>query len=511
MRHSFSLLSFRTNLPSLPILSGVLLATVFFIPGSGWLTLVAVVPLFVFVLHDTTTPQRAALGGFFFGMIALGASILWFFDTHPLTWIGITNPALSFVLVVFVWGLSTITLAAGSALFGYVIARIRTHTIADIALVAVLWTIAEYIRAILFSLVWIAPESSTGAHWTFGFLGVPLADTFLLSWAQWGGFFMLSGIAALVNVMIAQETLHWKKGRALRARPFFTPLITLLLILIVGSILLSRNTEKTATHTLRTAIVHTDIPSGFGVTEEVFQKRLHDMHTFMSLLRSDGPFDLLVFPEDTHFLPGISKEERARILSSLLSEDGIAIDSATQLDEKGDLSLFHYFYTRDGEIQTFYRKRFLVPFGELLPLIIRIPAMITTPDWEHLFASRRAYSAAGFNDTLPLGSIGETNIAALFCSEIIPEGLYERATKEGADVLVNTASHSVFGKSPLLSLFTVRQAQVHAASLQTLFIHAGNGVASFVIDETGQLSITTPKHTSVPTVLIIDIALSTDE
>jgi apolipoprotein N-acyltransferase len=501
MHFLFSPISKRSSY-FLPLISGIISGCIFFIPNTGILSLIALVPLFFFIF-TTPTPRKSFLGGFLYGITGLGSSIAWFFSTHPLTWVGITNPFISFLLITIIWTLSTLTLATGPAFAAYIITRLKQNSQVDIILCATALVTTEYARAFLFSLVWIAPEAAIGPHWTFGFLGAPLADTALLSFAPLGGFGLLSFIAALANASLAYSIVAHLKRAALST---FLPGLGVTVLILGGGILIPLfYSSSPAEKTLRVGVVHTDSGATFGVSEE--ESALRNTPLSHLVTKEDRSLDLLIFPEDTRFLTSLSLSSRDVLLSSVLSPRGRAIDSTTVQHADHSLSLLHSFYLQNGFTDTTYHKRFLIPFGEQLPYVASVPASFVAPDWKVIFNFRRGYTSDDFSTPISMTRVEDVSVAALFCSEIIPEGLYSRAVHDGADILVNTASHSVFGGSPSLFLFVLRQARVHAASHAKPFIHAGNGVPSFIIDTTGSIVSLTKEKEGAPSLLVADVAV----
>ncbi len=471
----------------LPLLSGMMSASLFLFPGTGLFSLIALVPFFFFVFR-AQSPKRAAIGGFIYGILGLGASIFWFFDTYPLTWVGIESPVVSYAVIASVWLLGTLVLSIGPALFAWLIARLKGGVFRTLSLGTLLFVLTEYLRAFLFSVLWYAPEAAIGPYWTFGFAGAPLSDTSLLLYASIGGLTALSLIAVYINMGIA---VCIDRASSLMSRALI--ILSLVGIIIVPSVLSRKEGSSvlSSSDSLTIGIIHTESISEFGST----QTTLKHTHSDIAALFSENTptLDLLVFPEDSRFLSSLSEEERGTFLSSHLSPRGATIDSTTYREESGDLRLAHHLYTSEGTIAGTYHKRFLTPFGEYLPAFAATIAETIAPQWRDTFRNRRVYTPDPFDAPVTLGSVHNYTITALFCAEITPPQLYAAGAREGSDLFVNTASHSSFHGSDTLRTFVTRQARIHAVTHGRHFIHAGNGVPSFLINPSGTITHSTAR------------------
>jgi apolipoprotein N-acyltransferase len=493
-------LSSFTRLDSylLPLLSGIMSASVFLLPSVSFLSLIALIPFFFFVFH-ARTPQRAAKGGLIYGILGLGASVFWFFDTHPLTWVGVEHPLTSYLFITAVWLLGTLVLSSGPALFAWLMNHFQRNSIRDLFGGTVLFVLTEYLRAFLFSVLWYAPEAAIGPYWTFGFAGIPLADTPLLFYASIGGLAALSLIAVYINMGIV-VCLSRTQSFIFRSLILCSIAVVLLTPIFFPPIHThSRNSSKTLT----IGILHTESISEFGSSSH----SLADTHRAISSLFSTStpPLDLLVFPEDSRFLESLSQEERATFLSRYLSPEGRAIDSHTYREANGDLRLVHTLYTAENAVAGTYHKRFLTPFGEYLPVIAATIAETIAPEWHDTFRNRRVYTPDPFDAPVTLGSVQGFPITALFCAEITPPQLYTAGESEGGVLFVNTASHSSFHGSDTLRIFITRQAKIHAVTHGRYFIHAGNSVPSFLVDPSGKIANST--HNTGAELLIVSLPI----
>ena len=185
----------------LPILSGILLGAGFIAPFLNFLSWIALIPLLFFVEHENSK-RKIFLAGFITGFIFLGMVISWYFETLPLSWVGIENNLLGFPLVFLIWILSTFTLAFFLGLFSLSYSFLKRRDWLNFLLIPSLWIIFEYLRAWGFSILWWGKESLLGPHYTLGNLGYLLSSNQnIVALASFGGIYFLSWILVFFNFL----------------------------------------------------------------------------------------------------------------------------------------------------------------------------------------------------------------------------------------------------------------------------------------------------------------------
>lgn len=461
----------------LPLASGILLSIAFNIPHVWLLVFVAFIPLLFFLVRT----RHAFAGGFCFGLIFFGAAIFWFFDTHPLDWVGVADLRLSLLFVCIAWAVSIISLSLFTGLWAAVFQRFRRGMFSDIVLGAALWVVFEWLRTFGFSLVSYGDGTFWGAHWTFGNLGYTLAGSPLLPWASVGGMYLLSFIIVAVN--IALSIWVCKRFRLPQQTYIIVAVILPAFILLTVFISFSSRSYPSSPR-LSVALLHTVFPSRFTASAEEDRARRDVFFSLLAKIKEgkEKP-DVVIFPEDTRFLSSFSPAVRTALLHGVSGgQPMVFVDSAgTNIDGKAFLILSYY--DENGRVIGEYRKLLLVPHGEYAPFftggLVRLFGSGALAD---AFMKNREYARG---EGLSVARTGQGNFGSLFCSEILSDVLYGALARDGAEILINNASLSFAHRSPLLAAQTKAQAQMRAAETGRFFLRAANEGSSLVIASDG--------------------------
>lgn len=461
-----------------PILSGIILLISFNEPKLWFLGFFALLPLFYFLYKEKLNSKKVFLGSYIFGLIFIGGVIFWFWQTWPLDWAGIENKWIGLSLVFFIWLFSTIVLSFFIALWGLIFYKLKNENLLDILLVSFLWVFFEYLRSFGFSLVWSGKESLIGPHWSLGFLGYILSESnILLPLAGIGGVYLLSFVAVFINALL----FHSLKSNA---KTFFFFLI-LFLIFAFANPDVQKN--KAEAETLRIAVLNTYFPSFFEISQKEFLDRLMILKDLLFQIKKDeqNP-DIVIFPEDSRFLNNLDKEWRKKFFEEIFpGQEKLIIDSF-RAEENGKIqSTLFYFNTKNGTEQA-YEKIFLMPGGEYSPYLISfLGYFLKQGQWLEEFDASRGYSK-GENPVF-VSEFRGTKFGALFCSEIMSPSLYRELVKNDAQILINIASHGIFGGSSSLNKQILAMARVRAVENNRYFVRAANFSPSFILDNKGEL------------------------
>jgi apolipoprotein N-acyltransferase len=213
--------------------------------------------------------------------------------------------------------------------------------------------------------------------------------------------------------------------------------------------------------------------------------RLEKSKIAVNLVSSvSDPKSVIILPENFDVVTPFYKDKN---LHKGFSETGhLVIGSYT-----GERFYNMYFLEASKNRLEFYKKQLLMPLGEYnIYIISTILKILNNEDWLESYnkVSHRASKSSGLLNYNDVGNSGAV-FGASVCSENISPYIYRDATKFGATVLVNIASHAPFHGSVLLARQTISISKARALENGRYFIVASNFSNSFVISDRGDLVI----------------------
>ena len=435
---------------TLPILSGILLATAFprfHVYPLAW---IALVPLLVATLQRN--PRTVALHFFITG---------WVFHTLVLQWL-----------------MTNIFWAGGWAILGQQGLCILLSLFWAVA--GYLWTVStQYrnngLRALILALLWAALEyaqaiSFTGFGWTaLGYSQGP--DTYFSQLATLGGVTFLSTIIIFVNAGIA---IAWTCSSC-RWKALPIALVVLVLAHLPGMVLL--DAAQYDDEPFQVGIVQTNYGQLMKWDRNYTVPMVEEAAELSRNINQWGAVDLFVWPEaalmsDYNYGPMmrplnlLTTETKAHLLTGTVRRDSAtnkSYNSAILVDESGTVS-------------DYYDKVHLAPFGEYLPL--------------EPFTSFLRFILIGSVDAgeeQKLLSTNDRNFGPLICFEVLftPMALHLRDI--GADSLVVVSNLGWFGSSNAVPQ-ALEVARFRAIETRLPLIQAANTGISGIFDPYGRFT-----------------------
>ena len=314
--------------------------------------------------------------------------------------------------------------------------------------------------------------------------------------ADIGGPLLISFVACFPNGVVI-NWIGWKKGW-MEDKPWRSSAVALaMLALNVGYgfyRLAEVDVRAEAADKLETGMVQV----GMGV----FEKRQNpreglDRHLSQSrALESDGPLDLLVWPESaaTFAIP-----ERIHNVKNFVTPDlkspvlfgGLALrdNPNPKAGDKRKERLFNTAYLTDaqGNVLSTYDKTFLLAFGEYLPFGDTFPILY---EWS---PNTGRFDRGSHQDALVLNVKGrDARISTLICYEDVLPGFTRQAVAIGKpDILINITNDAWFSGSEEpyvhLALAKFRAIEHHRA-----LVRATNSGISAFIDPAGRVLSSIP-------------------
>ncbi len=420
--------------------------------------------LFIYLLKkDEETIKISWIYGFIF----MGSSILWGFSAFPLSSIGISDPIISAVLLLFIWTLSSLLLALPIALFGYLFVKFKQNSNIDLLFIPALWVLLEILRSLLFFILTLAPQSVIGPHWTFGYSGYILAGSpLLLQLASFGGVYLLGFIFALAGTALAY---NYKNKYVLFS---FVILSILFYTPINGEI---------GGETLTIAALKTTESSYFSSGGIDRESRLQRIAELITLASKEDSLDLIVIPEDARFIKLLSEEQ----LSKVPIRNESFLLGSSRLDTQNEPAKSRVMtYSHTTGKQEHYTKLLLVPESEYLSIFYQLLfTIVGLGERVDNFSNFKEYGR-GKKATPTL--LGDINVAASLCSEIYSP-LIQRDLSKDSGIIINLASHSRLKGSKILFNQIIAMSKVRAVENNKYVVQATNFANSFVISNTGEV------------------------
>lgn len=452
-------------------------------PQSWWWLIIFSVAGLIFLLERSSASYRKSfIMGAGYGIIYILTVLSYFWSAHPLDWAGVHNIWVSLGLVAFIWIASSVVLGVFVGLFAVTFrffAFKQSRTVWNMFFGAFLWVVFEFLRSVAFSIFYYHDGVLVGPHWTFGFLGYTVVwSEFILPLATVGGVYLLSFagfLSSYLLYLVAADLVSRIRVRVGILKPTsFVIFVVLVFFFISPPAYREMVSDEQLGVVLVSLYPNYDGESTASATRQLIEEGGADMEA-----------DLLILTEYVNYLDS----EPFDSLEGIVGRGGVVIDSEIAYVDSNNKQAFMYFYDDQGNKIEEYRKKLLIPNGEYLPLFVRTTAkMLGEAGWVDFFDSTRGYKAGAHSTPT---KVGDKDLGALFCIEILSPTLYRETVEGGARLLVNTASHSNFKGNATLINQNISMAKVRAVESGRYFVQSTNYGPAFVITQKGTVDTIT--------------------
>jgi apolipoprotein N-acyltransferase len=448
----------------LPALTGLLLVTSFPRVGQGYLAWVAFVPLIAFIFRAKGT-AHAFLGGFIAAFIEYFALLVWI--PAVLHHYGGLSDALAWIAFSLLVSVLACYPAAGCAAASYLI---RHGGRSCLLLFPLVWIVVEYIESYspFGGLPWLLAGYSQSNYLSV----IQIADI--------TGIYGVSFLILWINTVAVWIVL----GRQRRAS-YLVALMTS--VLMIGACFIYGRTALHRWENLQPAFGAAMLQANISFDDParvLNDKYLHDYPQMADSLR-DSKVDLLVLPESPS--PPSFQYDSAyhEILETLAKRFpmGILFNDVRYGRAGGEERYFNsaLYLNGKGELEGFYDKMHLVPFGEYIPLK-RLFFFIETisKDVGEFYPGR----------DIRIIEIGNHPANAIICFEAIFPDLVRRFVEKGSQLMVNLTNDGWYGRSsaPYQHLAIAR---LRAVENRRYLLRAANSGFSAIIEPSGRIQTST--------------------
>jgi len=454
---------------ALPFLLTAVLTAACFPPfDMGYLAFVALVPM----LSATAvgSARKDFFGGWLSGWVASTAIVWWVINT--ITHYG----GISWMLAVPILLLMTWAMGFFWALFSWARGRIlrRWPRAPDVLVSPVLWVALEYGRANLPDIDF--PWALLGAS---QYLNLPLLQS-----ADLFGVWTLSFLVVAANSAVA-GLLAWGTKRERQAglvARLLPPAVTALAILAAWGYGAVKLEGPPHAEEIEVAVIQGNVEQDIK-WDPAYKQATFDLYAELSREAAGEGLDLIVWPETAAPFFYRMEPRYQHKLSELARQVGAAIlfGSPGREGEGGGASLRNraYLVSADGELQGWYDKVHLVPFGEYVP-------------WKRaLFFIDQLVEAVGEfspGEGPRLLEIEGRTFGTLICYEIIFPGLVRKNVLQGADFLVNITNDAWFGRTAASRQHFSALALRAVENRRPIVRAANTGISGFV-DSRGRILV----------------------
>jgi apolipoprotein N-acyltransferase len=443
-------------LDGLALITGLVLVTAF--APFDFHSASLLCPAALLLLWLQTTPRRAALRGFLFGLGFFGFGASWILvSIHR-------YGDLSLPLACLVTALFVITLSLFPMLTGYCFMRFFKHDtpFKRLAIFPCLWVIQESLRASIF----------TGFPWLllgYSQIDLPLSG-YIPIVGVYGTSFLICFSAAIITFAVSPRAplklfillfLIWLAGAALSSVSWTHPL---------------KNNAA-----LSVALIQGDIAQDNKWQPEQIKNTLS---RYTDLTTKNWGHDLIVWPESAMPLPFPNSEP----LLETLSEDAIKNQANLIIGLPVRNEKDHRYYNGLiglGLAQGYYYKRHLVPLGEYLPKLPFLDKLI-----ESLDIPMSNFISGDLKQ--PLIKISSNiQVASFICYEIAYASLVLQDFP-AANIMVTLTDDSWFGDS-IAAAQHLQIAQARSLEVGRYQLFVSNTGPSAIISSKGKLLAIAPR------------------
>jgi apolipoprotein N-acyltransferase len=417
---------------------------------------------------------------FFFGSIFGAYSFSWLYTVYPLAWV---NPGiLQLVGIGIIHSILIVLCGVAYSIVGC--AFIKKHTPhVTLFLFSSLLVLAEVVRSIIFSTLFMGNGGTVGLHWTAGTVGNALSSTPFIEYAYFGGTYILTCIVGILVYSCASNALFKKMY-------LYGVGITILLIGI--HIYVPVHTPK---EEVFVSVITTDFPTPKKDSNwnKVFAQQFIELYRLTNSIPMYTS-DILVYPEGANytkfFIQNIKEEMSTRFGSALF------IDGDTTVKDTKLVNTTLFYQADIGPLAT-REKVFIFPFNEYLPKVFeKIFRLFVRGEYLDAYVRDHTFTPGEVEDLYLYKGI---RIGTIICSEILSFGTLSKLHKQYPDIVFYQSRLGVFHKSVLFEAHLRSFSKVAAAQLRTPFISSNNEAVSYILSPYGKILYTIPISTSVHT------------
>lgn len=356
------------------------------------------------------------------------------------------------MVLVFITVLSTVLYAKSTQLLLGSLAR-TSKWLVPIKL-AMWWAATEMLVAWAVSIIWYGEGARLDNILPFTSL------SHLGIWTPLGYLTRFVGIYGLSGLLFMLFMLAIKK----ELRGSFLPALGMVVVLTV----LAWGAYRNPSGPNATVVV---------VSEQSEQDKLQD-----TVQAKTG--SLVVFPE--YGFNGIESDTVATKIESQTSNENVYFVGSRFIYEEGKLK--NQLVAGDSKNGFLYEidKKRLIPMGEYVPYIAEVLLRLTGA--KNVVDNFKATRQVATSDKAPqqmLLELGVFRVGAGICSSIIAPEDYRKLTKNGANILTNSAFLGVFNGSPIYDWHHRSMAKLMATANARPFLQSANSGSSFGFDSNG--------------------------
>lgn len=405
-----------------------------------------------------------------FGIKSLIA-LSWFWSAYPISWLFELAASTQYISIFFYWTTAALWLSSGglilALLWRYSPLEYRRYSL------PLLWVVAEYLGAVIFSVLTAGPGSYITGAFSFGHIGYLFP--YLTPIAVWGGAYAvgLIGLLCIVGIYDYLVTKHHVR---------FGVLLSTLLLVGVGSLLYQAPTKPLP----MVVAINTNFPA--TTDQETRQAALGEM--MEAALNLEPAY--IILPEDSRYLYTFGSDELGakeaveawQIIHATAT--ATVIDSNRTTDEiTGDIVQRAYVWGTSTAIYT-ADKQYLVPQGEYMPslyaFLLRFAGLGIVAD---ALSTTINYTASG---RVVDGGAPSAIPNLLFCFESVsPLAAKLLVQNRPSDFIVHPMSHSWFNEPKVVWRQLETMLRYQAVFARTPIISVGNEIRGQIYQPTGEI------------------------
>ncbi|MBO9556169.1 apolipoprotein N-acyltransferase [Cellulomonas sp.] len=301
-------------------------------------------------------------------------------------------------------------------------------------------------QALVFTLLWVAVEELRSA-WPFGGfpwgrLAFSQSDSPLAAFMWLGGTPLLSGVVALVGVVLARAYLV---ARRLEVRRFVGAAAA---VVVVAGVAFALPLDTRAEHgTLEVGAVQGNVPGSgldaFGQREAVLDNHLAGTYALLDQVEP-GELDVVLWPENgTDIDPQADQSAADLIDAAAQAVDAPMLVGTVQYPPSGGRYNTAVLWEPGQGVVASYTKQHPAPFAEYIPLRSLVRPFSSAVD----LVTRDMIPGVG-PGYVPLTSerLGRTvGLGDVICFEVAYDALVRDAVRAGGEVLVVQTNNASFG------------------------------------------------------------------